>query len=182
MAETQQLLHRWRAGEARASDALIAHMLPNLRAIAAARLRAEPHCSLSTSDLIQEALVKIVGGSSVSIADRAHLLALASRIMRNVLIDHARARLADKRRHERVELHTNVEGGQHVDLVALETALIRLKALDGNLAEIIEMRYFGGMTVEEVALATGLSDATVKRRWTVARAWLKDALAHPIDG
>ena len=114
-------------------------------------------------------------------SDRAHLVALASRMMRHILVDHARSKAAPKRRHVKVELTTNVDGGQRVDLNALESALIRLKALDEQLMELVEMRYFGGMTTADIAEVMGLSEPTVKRRWQVARAWLTDALENPID-
>jgi RNA polymerase sigma factor (TIGR02999 family) len=180
--ETMELLAGWRAGVATSRDAVMVRILPQLRSIAAARLRAEPNASLSTRDLINDAIVKITTADGLTPNDRAHILALSSRVMRNILIDHARAKLTDKRRHERIELHTRIDGDQRLDLIALDSALIRLKALDGALAELVEMRYFGGMTVSDVSVATGLSEATVKRRWQTARAWLTDTLANPIDG
>lgn len=180
--DTQELLSHWRGGETSARDALIARILPELQAIAAARLRSEANASISTRDLINDAVIRITATNGLSIADRAHVLALSSRVMRNILIDHARAKQTDKRRHERVELNTRIDGDQRFDLISLDSALIRLKALDGVLAELVEMRYFGGMTVGDISLATGLSEPTVKRRWQVARAWLLDALSNPIDG
>lgn len=180
--QTQHLLAGWRMGDAGARDGLIALALPELQRIAAARLRAENGTSLSTSDLINEAMLRLLSGEQHTLVDRAHFLALASRIMRNVLVDHARAKLTDKRRHERVELHTLIDGGRSYDVVALEAAMVRLAVIDGTLVEIIEMRFYGGMSVPDVALVTGLSEATVKRRWQVARAWLADALTHPVDG
>lgn len=180
--QTHVLLAGWRKGEADARDGLIALTLPELERIAAARLRAENGSSLSTSDLVNEAMLRLFAGEQHTLVDRAHFLALASRIMRNVLVDQARAKLTDKRRHERVELHTSVDGAQRIDVVALEAALVRLTAIDEALVEIIEMRFYGGMSVPDVAVVTGMSEATVKRRWQVARAWLADALTHPIDG
>lgn len=180
--QTQHLLSGWRIGDAGARDGLIARTLPELQRIAAARLRAENGSSLSTSDLVNEAMLRLLAGEQHTLIDRAHFLALASRIMRNVLVDHARAKLTDKRRHERVELHTSIDGEQTMDVVALEAALMRLTAIDETLVGIIEMRFYGGMSVPDVALVTGLSEATVKRRWQVARAWLADALTHPVDG
>ncbi|MFW2831329.1 ECF-type sigma factor [Sphingomonas sp. ID0503] len=179
--QTEELLLGWREGRIASRDRIVARILPELKAIAAARLRAEPHASMSTQDLINDAVLRITAADDLSIVDRAHILALSSRIMRNILIDHARAKRTDKRRHERVELHTRIDGDQRLDLVSLDVALIRLKALDDALAELVEMRYFGGMSVTDVALVTGLSEPTVKRRWQVARAWLLDALANPID-
>lgn len=175
------LIGRWQAGDGTARDELIAHMLPELRQVAAARLRGELHSSLSTDDLINDAVVRFMRFDAFSLVDRAHFLALASRIMRNVLTDHARAKQADKRRHQKIELNTQVDGGQRIDLESLNFALIRLGAIDRALMELVEMRYFGAMSIEDVALATGQSPATVKRRWRTARAWLADAMGGPIE-
>lgn len=179
--ETVVLLRRWQAGEVSARDAVIGRLHPELTQIAAARLRREHNASLSTNDLINDAVLKLVQLEAASVSDRAHLVALASRMMRHILVDHARSKAAPKRRHVKVELTTNVDGGQRVDLNALESALIRLKALDEQLMELVEMRYFGGMTTADIAEVMGLSEPTVKRRWQVARAWLTDALENPID-
>jgi len=178
--QTAELLIAWGAGETRARDALIARIHPELRTIAAARLRADRGSSLSTGDLINDAVIRIIAPERLTINDRAHLLALASHVMRNILIDHARSKSTGKRDHQRVELRTEVDGGRRVDLLLLDSALVRLKALDADLAELVEMRYFGGMTVTDVADATGWSEKTVKRRWQVARAWLTDALADAV--
>ena len=177
---TAQLIADWRGGAVDARNKLIARLHPELSLIAAARLRAERGTSLSTGDLINESVVRIAQADGLSVQDRTHMLALASRVMRNILVDHARARMAGKRKHHKVEITTQVDGGQRFDLIALDSALIRLKALDAQLAELVEMRYFGGMTVTDVAEATGLSEPTVKRRWQVARAWLVDALNNPL--
>jgi RNA polymerase sigma factor (TIGR02999 family) len=178
---TNILLARWQNGENEARDRLIARLHPELAQIAAARLRGERGSSLSTSDLINDAVVKLIQGEAPSLADRAHFMALASRMMRHILVDHARQKAASKRRHVRVELCTDIDGGQRLDLISLETALIRLGAIDAQLMELVEMRYFGGMTTADVALAIGMSEPTVKRRWQAARAWLTDALNCPID-
>jgi RNA polymerase sigma factor (TIGR02999 family) len=178
--KTAQLLAEWRDGAVDARNVLIARLHPEL-STAAARLRSERGTSLSTGDLINESVMRIASSEGLSIADRTHMLALASRIMRNILIDHVRSKMAGKRHHQKVELTTQVDGDQRFDLIALDSALVRLKVLDAQLAELVEMRYFGGMTVEDVALATGLSEPTVKRRWQVARSWLLDALNNPID-
>lgn len=179
-AETGILLQAWREGSDGARDELIARLHPELAQIAAARLRRERDSSLSTGDLINQAVLRLVGGGQITLADRAHFVALASRLMRNILTDHARAKSSAKRNHIRVELTTKVDGGQRVDLNHLETALIRLKALDAQLMELVEMRYFGGMTTADIAEVMELSEPTVKRRWQVARAWLVDALANPV--
>jgi RNA polymerase sigma factor (TIGR02999 family) len=179
---TVTLFRRWHEGETSARDRLIARLHPDLAQIAAARLRGERNSSLSTGDLINEAVLRLMKAENHDLADRAHFIALSSHLMRNILIDHARAKRSAKRDHAKVELSTNVEGGeQRFDLIALDSALMRLGAIDPLLMEMVEMRYFGGMTVGDIATVTGLSEPTVKRRWQAARAWLLDALSNPID-
>jgi len=180
-AETQNLLVGWQSGDLSARDRLIARLHPELAQIAAARLRRERETSLSTGDLINDAVVRLMRMELVALSDRAHFIALASRMMRNILVDHARFKQAGRREHVKVELCTRVEGEQRFDLYSLESALIRLGAIDAQLVEIVEMRYFGGMSVPDIAVVTGMSEATVKRRWQTARAWLTDTLSNPID-
>ncbi len=178
---SDSLLAAWHDGDRSARDVLVARMHPELAQIAAARLRSETNSSLSTGDLINDAIVRLIGLNRIEFANRSHLIALASTLMRQILIDHARAKLTNKRHHDKIELTTRVEGEQTFDLHALDSALIRLGAIDMALAEIVEMRYFGGMTLAEIAAVSAVSEATVKRRWQTARAWLTDALANPID-
>jgi len=178
---TAQLVVRWRGGDETARDRLLSRLYPELAQIAAARLRGERDSSLSTGDLVNEAVIRLMRIERIDLADRAHFMSLASRLMRNALVDHARARQSDKRRHVKVELCTQIEGEQRFDLILLETALIRLGAIDVQLMELVEMRYFGGMTIGDVATVTGMSEATAKRRWQTARAWLLDALANPVE-
>lgn len=178
--ETRMLVHRWQAGDDVARDALIGRMHPELVQIATARLRRETNSSLSTGDLINEVVIRLIQADRLELTDRNHLIALASRLMRNILIDHARAKDTEKRRHHKIELNTKVDGEHKVDLNSLETALIRLGVIDRELATLVEMRYFGGMTLADIGDVTGQSEATVKRRWFAARAWLADALRNPI--
>lgn len=178
---TNILLRQWRGGETKARDQLIGRLYPELAQIAAARLRREHNSSLSAGDVINDTVIRLVEMERVAVGDRAHLVALASRMMRHILIDHARSKASSKRDHVKVEICTNVDGPQRFDLNRLDSALVRLKALDEQLMELVEMRYFGGMTTADIAAVTGLSEPTVKRRWQVARAWLTDALANPID-
>jgi len=175
------LLNGWRAGDGNARNQLVRLLHPQIAQIAAARMRHERNMSLSTGDLINDAMVRLLRIESIELDGRAHFLALASRLMRTVLIDHARAKGADKRRHAKVELCTNIDGEQRFDLNELDSALLRLGAIDSQLMELVEMRYFGGMSIADVAVVTGLSEATVKRRWQTARAWLTDALANPLE-
>lgn len=179
--ETRVLLRAWQEGSDRARDNLIERLYPELVQIAAARLRREQSSSLSTGDLVNQAILRIVEAETLSMVDRAHFMALSSRLMRNILVDHARAKLSAKRNHAKVELTTRIDDGRPIDLLALETAMLRLRALDVQLMELVEMRYFGGMTTADVAVVLGVSEPTVKRRWQVARAWLLDALSHPIE-
>lgn len=178
--ETMRLLSDWRAGSYDARDRLIARLHVELSQIAAARLRHERNTSLSTGDLINDAVLKLMRIEGMALVDRTHFVALASRMMRNILVDHARAKRTARRDHVRVELSTTVEKERPVNLDELDSALIRLGALDSQLVEIVEMRYFGGMTILDIAGATGLSEPTVKRRWQTARAWLTDTLANPL--
>jgi RNA polymerase sigma factor (TIGR02999 family) len=177
---TQVLIRGWRAGEHSARDLLIARLHPELEHVAMARLSREQNSSLSTGDLINEVIIRLVETERIELSDRTHLVALASRMMRNILIDHARLKNTDKRKHQKVELNSQIEGQQVFSLNALEPALIRLGAIDRELSDLVEMRYFGGMSLCDIGSVTGQSEATVKRRWHVARAWLADALINPI--
>lgn len=180
-APIEPLIARWRAGDSDARDRLIEELHPELKAIASAQLRREREVSFSSGDLVNDAVLRLVTLGRIELADRAHMVALAARLMRNILVDHARARNSNKRLHNKVELNPELDGEQRVDLIALESALLRLGAIDAELAELVEMRYFGGMALGDIACVTGLSEATVKRRWRVARASLADALENPLD-
>ena len=178
---TQFLINAWRDGQDLARDKLVQRLLPELQQIAAARLRRERGSSISTGDLVNDAVLKIMAIDNIEVGNRGHLMALASRVMRNILIDHARARRRDKRQHEAVTLATNLIGNQSIDLIRLNTALVRLSAVEEELVSLVEMRFFGGMSLAEAGEVLGFSEATAKRRWFVARAWLADALEHQVD-
>jgi len=176
---TQQLIVQWRDGNVPARDRLIARLLPELTDIAAARMRRETGSSLSTGDLINDAVLRLMRIEQIHLADKVHFIALASRLMRNILTDHARAKNTGKREHEKVELTTRSAGEQKIDLETLDFALTRLAVIDRQLMDIVEMRYFGGMTIADIAQVCGVSEPTIKRRWRVARAWLADAIDGP---
>lgn len=180
-SKTERLIVQWREGDESARDEAIAHLLPELEQIAAARLRREDNSSLSTHDLVNDALERLLNDGTIGLANRAHFFALAARLMRNILVDRARARDADKRKHQKVTLHTGIGYARPVDLFALDSALLRLGAIDQDLMELVEMRYFAGMTLAEIAEVAGYSETTAKRRWRLARAWLADALTNPVD-
>jgi len=164
-----------------AIDRLMSILYDELRRIASRQLRKErPDHTLETTALVHEAYVKLVGLDRISWQNRAHFLAVASRAMRRVLVDHAVSRRAQKRggvRHK-VPLDDVAPGqAQPVEtLVALDTALHRLEQIDPRLSRVVECRYFGGMSVEEAAEALQVSPATIKRDWSVARAWLNREL------
>lgn len=171
------MIAAWRDGDLCARDILIERFAPDLKAIASAQLRRERGVSFSSGDLVNDAILKLVQLGRININDKAHMMALAARLMRRILIDHARARRTNKRDHVRVVLNEELDGENGPDLIALETALVRLGAIDEGLMALVEMRYFGGMAMGDIAEVTGLSEATLKRRWRTARAWLADALA-----
>ena len=175
--QTAQLLKSWRSGgDDHAREQLVTLFYPWLRRAASGLLSGERHVSLSAGDLVQEAFVRLVQLERMDWKDRAHFMALASRVMRRVLVDHMRAKRAGKRAHQRITLTTRLRQQSRLDLQALDHALLRLGAIDPEKAEIVEMRYFGGMSVADVAEVSGLSAPTVQRRWAAARAWLITAL------
>ena len=153
-----------------------------LRRIAARYVsRERPGQTLQATALVNEAFVRLAAERPRQFQNRTHFLAIAALSMRQILVQRARARRAAKRggAPQRITLddqHVGAEAPPGIDVVALDEALSRLAALDPGLARIVELRYFGGMTVEETAEAVGSSPATVKRHWTMARAWLKREL------
>lgn len=153
-------------------DALLSAIQPDLERIAASRLAMESNCSLAALDLVNEAFVRIINLDGMADMTRARVLALVSHVMRNVLIDHARRKRADKRAHQKVTLVTGLAQDPPVDLIELDLLLSELAEIDRERAQLVEMRFFGGMTIEEIAEVTGSSPATIKRRWTATRAWL----------
>jgi RNA polymerase sigma factor (TIGR02999 family) len=177
-SRVDELLGDWRAGDERARNELFELLYSELRQISAALLRSERNSSLSTGDLVNEAVLRIVRMSKIDWADKSHFLALAARAMRRVLVDHARAKSTDKRSHQKVTLITQFAGAgaERIELDALDKALIRLKVIDEEKADIVELRYFGGLSLDEIAIVKNLSKSTIKRSWRVARLWLLDSL------
>lgn len=168
-------------GERVTVDQVLPFIYDELRRIAHRRLRAEQtgH-TLETTGLVHEAYLRLVGGATLEFESRAHLLAVAAQAMRHVLIDSAVNRKAQKRGGGTLPLSLDaapiVAETRSDDLLALDDALQRLGAIDERLARVVECRYFGGMSIEETAAALGTSPATVKRDWTLARAWLNREL------
>lgn len=173
------LLREWADGSRKAVDELIPLVYPELRRIARARLRRERRGHiLQTTALINEAYLRLVDQTRTPWESRSHFFAICARMMRRILVDHARRRQAEKRGGDlqRVTFDDEVAsagGDAAVDVVVLDRALEGLAELDPRQARIVELRYFGGMTIEETATAVGVSPATVKRDWATARAWLR---------
>lgn len=184
MDDPAKLLSRASEGDSKAVSQLMPLVYDELRRLAASYLRHErPGYTLQATALVHEAYVRLIGEQSHNWQDRTHFLAIAALSMRQILVQRARARNAAKRGGDpiRIELDDHllpVSSAEHeeIDLVALDTALDKLAALDQRQAKVVELRYFGGLSVEEVAATLDISPATVKRDWTIARAWLKREL------
>lgn len=180
------LLRRWSAGDARALDQLIPVVYDHLCRLAHRRLRSEPRCSLDTAGLVHEAYLRLVTGAEPDLRDRSHFLAVASRVMRHVLVDHARARRAARRgggvAHETLDDPLAWIPDQDLERYSdMDAALARLEEMDPRQSRILEQRYFGGLTLEETAEALGVSVATVKRELRSARAWLATQLGAEME-
>lgn len=179
-----RILGRARGGDERARGELVALVYDELRQVAGRLMRRErADHTLSPTAVVHEAVVRLLGEAVFEKApDRGYLYASAARAMREVLIDHARRRAADRRGGgmKRVALDAVVDyfEGQGLDVVAVHEALDRLAVLDERQAQVMTLRYFGGMTVPEVAAALGVSVVTVERDWRLARAWLAGQLGE----
>lgn len=179
-----QLLIDVRQGDSAAADLLYDAVYEELRRIAHQRLRRNRATdTLNTTALVHEAYIRLVDRSQAAANDRAHFFALASRAMRYVLIDYARRQSAQKRGGAQDDISmTAIQIGstdKTLELLALNDALDRLTAFDERLGKLVEFRFFGGLTYEEIADVTGLSIPTVKRDWKRARAWLYQAMQPP---
>ncbi|MDX1502500.1 MAG: sigma-70 family RNA polymerase sigma factor [Thermoanaerobaculia bacterium] len=181
--EVTRLLEDWRRGDEAALAALMSLVHGRLKRLAAAQMRGErPGHTLQPTALVNEAYLRLLGQRRVDWKNRAHFFAVAARMMRRVLLDHARA-LQRKKRGGGLRAITLAEGlvapdAPEVDLVELHRALERLGALDPRQERVVELRFFGGLTVEETAEALRISPATVKREWGTAKRWLYRELAR----
>jgi RNA polymerase sigma factor (TIGR02999 family) len=182
--DVTHVLHRWRDGDARALDDLVAAVYPELRRQAARQLRGErANHSLQPTALVHEVFLRLIDQSRVDWQNRAHFLAIAARLARRVLVDHARKRAALKRGLgvrplDIDDVDVPEKHNAETDLVALDEALARLAALDPRQARVVECRFFGGLSVDETAGVLGVSPGTVKRDWTSARLWLFSELGR----
>jgi len=171
------LLSKWRAGDQEALQALIPLVYQELRRIAQYHLQQErPDHTLQSTALVHEAYLRLMKQGPAEVANRAHFLAVASQLMRQILVDHARGRRAAKRGAGfKLELNDaiNPQKPETMDLIALDDALNGLAKLDPQQSRIVELRFFGGLSIEETAEIVGVSPTTVKREWATARAWLR---------
>lgn len=155
---------------------LVEEVYAELRRLAGGYVRRERARSIQATELVHDAYLRLLKDAHPQWQNRTHFLAIAAISMRRLLVERARARHADKRGGDAVRVTLDdqlaVAGGRPVDFIALDDALRELAALDAQQARIVELRFFAGMTVEETAEAIGISPATVKRDWTVAKAWL----------
>jgi RNA polymerase sigma factor (TIGR02999 family) len=193
--ELTQMLQRWQDGDQDALNALLPHVYSDLRRIAAAELRGKSgHDTLQPTALVNDMFVRLLGNHAVGLNNRKHFFATAGKIMRQLLNDRARAKMRGKRGGQdwqRVEmtelamlpvaalfsdLFTHAQ--QETDLLALDEALVALEKLDARMAEVVELRYFVGLEVTEVAELMAVDERTIYRDWQMARAWLRARLAE----
>ena len=185
--EITELLQAHAAGDANALDRVFPRVYDQLRAMARGRLQHErADHTLSATELVHEAFFRLVRINEINWQSRAHFLAIASRAMRNVLLDYADFRGAEKRgggvRNITLDRLEVAQDNQPAELYELCAALERLEQLEPRQARVVECRFFGGLNIEETAEALGISHATVSRDWTVARAWLYSQLAESAPG
>jgi len=186
--EVTRLLQAWSAGEEGAVEDLFPLVYGELRRVARRFLEGErPGHTLQATALVHEAYIRLVDQREVEWQERSHFYSIAARIMRRILVDHARRHKSVKRGrdYEKLPLEEAFEVAQQrpYDLVALDDALTSLAQLDAQKAAVVELRFFGGLSIDDTADALGCSRSTVIRQWQVGRAWLYDALkgSAPLD-
>ena len=175
--DVTRLLERWGGGDREASAELIALVYQELHAMARSQMRRErPGHTLQCTALVHEAYMRLAALDAARWQNRAQFFAISARVMRHILVDHARARKAHKRGGDaevvQLDEALTVPAPGNVDLVALDRSLEKLAAIDERKVRVVELRYFGGLSIDETAEATGCSPMTVKRDWAIAKAWL----------
>ena len=178
--EVTQLLARWSAGDPAAREALVPLVYNELRRLARRCLAGQPQQTLQSTALVHEAYLRLVGQDSLTAGSRSHFLAIAARLMREILVDHARSRGAAKRGANCITITFDeavaLPQRRELDLVALDDALKILAGMDARQSQIVDLRFFGGLSIEEAAEMLEVSPATVKREWATARLWLQREL------
>ena len=181
-ARLTELIHRAQGGDREAADALFAATYEELRRLARARLYAGGHrATLDTGALVHESYLRFASSGQLAIQDRVHFMRWAGRVMRSVIVDFVRQRKAERRggEAERVTLTERLAAASlrpEEEILGVHEALTRLATMDARMAEVVELRYFGGMTDGEIAQALGVTDRTVRRDWEKARLLLREAL------
>lgn len=184
--EVTQLLVRWNEGDSSARDALIPLVYEELRRVAKKNLagQSSDH-TLQPTALVHEAYLRLVSRKAANWQGRTHFFALAAQMMRQILVDHARKRAAAKRGGNAVSVLVDeasaVTREPSVDVLVLDNALTRLAELDPRQSQIVELRFFGGLSLEETARSIDISPATAKREWSTARLWLYQAMTEGIE-
>jgi RNA polymerase sigma factor (TIGR02999 family) len=178
------LLERWSKGDEEALEALVPLVYRELRQLAASYLRRErKDHTLQPTALVHEAYLRLARESSNTFSNRPHFLGAAANVMRRILVDHSRRRNAIKRGSGAppldIDLGLDLGADLRVDLLALDQALTRLAELSPAPARVVELRYFGGLSIEETAAVLGVAPATVKRHWAFARVWLYREMSAP---
>ena len=181
--EVTQLLIDWSHGNKEALDKLMPLIYDELRRLAHHCMgRERPDHTLQTTALVNEAYLRLIDQKNVNWQNRAHFFGIAARLMRQILIDHARSHQYAKRgggaRKVPLEEAAVVSPEQAADLVALDEALLKLDVIDQRKCRVVELRYFGGLTVEEIAEVIKVSPVTVMRDWSMAKAWLRREISH----
>ena len=184
--QVTHLLRAWSDGDPQAMEHLLPLVEAELRRLARGYMsRERREHTLQPTALINEAFIRLAGATSVRWQDRAHFFGIAARLMRRVLVDHARSRGFQKRGAgaERISLHDSIPTPEPpLDIVALDLALDALATMDERQSRIVELRFFGGLNVDETAAVLGVSPDTVKRDWRVAKLWLLRQLeARPVE-
>jgi RNA polymerase sigma factor (TIGR02999 family) len=177
-SQVSKLLVNWRRGDQGAREALIPLVYNELRRLARLHLRRErPDHTLQSAALVHEAYLRLIRQDHPQWQNRAHFFGVAAQLMRHILVDHARNRAAAKRGAGAPRLSLDEEvalpQARDVDIVALDDALNQLAGLDVQQSRVVELRFFGGLSIEETSVVLGISPATVKREWATARAWLQ---------
>ena len=176
-SDVTQLLMAWSEGSETALEELVPLVEAELHRLAQRYLRGErPGHTLQTTALVNEAYLRLINWKSVRWQNKAHFLGVSAKLMRRILVDHARRNRGKTAGALDISLDGTASIGRGEDLVALDAALSELAALDPRKSQIIELRFFGGLTVEETAEVIGVSPRTVKREWSLAQAWLYCAL------
>ena len=177
-----ELLSRWAQGDREAFDALAPSIYGELRRIAAAYLRRErSDHTLQPTALVHEAFLRLVEQRDVDWQSRQHFFGVSAQLMRRILVDYARQRVAGKRgggrNHVALDDALAAAESNRIDVILIDDALRRLRAIDPDHVRLVELRFFGGLTIEEAAEALGYSTGTAKREWRLAKAWLRRELA-----